>query len=36
MSKKSNLLMVRTKDRRKFLTYQKNLPMLVEFPALRS
>lgn len=31
MSKKSNLLMVRTKDRRKFFTYQKNLPMLVEF-----
>lgn len=30
MSKK-NLLMVRTKDKRRFFTHQKNLPMLVEF-----
>lgn len=28
---KSNILMVKTKDKRKLFTFQKNLPMLVEF-----
>lgn len=31
MPKKSNILMIKLKNRRKFFTHHKNLPMLIEF-----